>query len=158
MPHDPYSLVKQENKQTKKEQKQQGKCFKEKWYVKQSGDSSSKRECGWGSSNNKVSSCLEEEDFTLLLEKATVGKYQVERQGKQHNVWGNCSLKKTQKLTKPYCIFSGKFNLPLVFVKWHAFLFCFWNQICAFFAYTSFACTILCMYNICIHVYNLELL
>ena len=30
MPHDTYSLVKQENKQTKKEQKQQGKCFKEK--------------------------------------------------------------------------------------------------------------------------------
>ena len=71
MTHDTYSLVKQEKEKQKNKNNKEN--ASKRMYVKQSGDSSYKRECGWGSRNNKVSSCLEEEDFTLLLEKATVG-------------------------------------------------------------------------------------
>ena len=70
MTHDTYSLVKQEKEKQKNKNNKEN--ASKRMYVKQSGDSNSKRECGWGSSNNKVSSCLEE-DFTLLLEKAIVG-------------------------------------------------------------------------------------
>ena len=44
-------------------------------------------------------------------------------------MYGKTALFKKKNIKiKKNCIvfFSGKFNLPLVSVKWHAFLFCFW--------------------------------